>query len=157
MVFLGLGVEFHDEVLAVDGIFETLEFFYWPVEPAHEEEADGQAVGDEQGVLRVVGFGEVAEKSFHKAGHAIIDIGSAFAVGDAVEEGAELAAFGFDELVGFDGAEVAKILLAQARVFVCADEVEAILPAGAETREGLAGALVGGEVGAEGLAFENLE
>ena len=87
------------------------------MEPAHKKNANGHAVRNDDGVFGVVGFLEVAVKCGEKIADAVIDIGTGFAIFNAVVKCAEgiALAVGFGAL--FKVAQVSPFLFAQTRLF----------------------------------------
>lgn len=88
----------HDELAAVGEVLEALELADGPLVPAHEEDAEGEAVGDEHDVHVSAGAAvargleaaedDVGEQGLPEAGDAVVHVRRRLAVGEAVEEAA---------------------------------------------------------------------
>ena len=94
-------------------------------------------MGDQHTHAREVRLAELAPHALVEAAHAIVCVGGALAVGDAVEEVAVVGAL-LPHALHLGGAwlEVAKVLLAETRLFEDGNLI---------TREGRRGGVVGGE------------
>lgn len=114
---LPVRLETHLDDLAVRRVRDALELLDRPVEPAHEEEANGHAVGHHDHVFGEVGLGEVSVEGVEEGGHAVVHIGAGLAVGNAVIEHPVGVAGRVDELAFLLGAKVSPLLLADARIF----------------------------------------
>lgn len=86
--------------------------------PLHQEDAGHQAVSDQHADAGKVWLVELAPHALVEAAHAVVCVGGALAVGDAVEEVAVVGAL-LPHALHLSGAwlEVAKVLLAETRLF----------------------------------------
>jgi hypothetical protein len=92
--------------------------------PLHEEDSRHQAVGDQHAHAREVGLAKLPPHALVEAAHAVIGVGGAFSIGNAVEEVAIVGALLPHALhLGRTWLEVAKVLLAEARLFEDGDLV----------------------------------
>ena len=96
------------------------------VVPLHEEDTGHEAVGDEDTDAGEVVVAELAPEGLVEARDAVVGVGGALAVGDAVEEVAIVCALLPHALhLGTARLEVAKVLLAQAGLLVDGDVLAA--------------------------------
>lgn len=142
----------HDEELAVVHVSQVLKVLDGEVVPLHEEDAGHEAVGDEHADAGEAVLAKLAPQALVEAAHAVIGVGGALAVGDAVEEVPVVGALlpHALHLVGA-GLEVAKVLLAEPRLLVHLDvgpaEGGRLRVVGRERLEDALGRLTGAPVG----------
>ena len=176
----------HDEELAVVDVAQVLEVLDAEVVPLHQEDAGHEAVGDwgcsshvsvwvpwsahagsrgDGEVTQYADAGKVvlaklAPQALVEAADAVIGVGGALAVGNAVEEVAVVGALLPHALhLGAAGLEVAKVLLAKARLLVDLDVVAlegarlrvVAGQGGQDALGGLAGAAVGAREEVQGV------
>lgn len=95
---MAVGLQLHDDGLAVDGCGHTLKFFDGEMEEAHDKEPDCQAVCHEHAVFGKLWVGEIAVETAEQVVDAVVDVCAGFAAGDAVIERAVFAPFAADSV-----------------------------------------------------------
>lgn len=111
-------------------VAEIFEVFDCEMVPFHEEYTGHEAVSDENTDAGKVVLAKLAPETLVEAADAVVSVGGALAVGDAVEEVAVVSTFLPHALhFGAAGLKVAKVLLAEAGLFIDLD-------AGAAERRG---------------------
>ena len=81
----------YEGYLCIGGVVDVQKLVHRPVEPAHEEDAQGQAVGDQhqRGVVPKPARVDVPDHVVLKDGHAVVDVRAGLPIWEAVEEPAE--------------------------------------------------------------------
>lgn len=115
-VVLAAGLPLEDHELAVARVGYPLELLDRPVEPAHEEQTQGHAVGNDERVVGEVRLFKVAVQGAKKVADPVVDVGARFALGDAVVKRAVGVAGRVGGGAGGQVAQVAPLLLAHARL-----------------------------------------
>jgi hypothetical protein len=145
----------HDECATVAEVVEALELAHGPLVPPHEEDAEREAVGDDDDVhvLAALAGGrlepadvDVGAQRLAEAGDAVVDVGGGLAVGEAVEETAVAEAGLLLDAHLVAVLEVAEVLLPEARILPDAGDAARVLEGAADAAQRLQRAAVRGDV-----------
>ena len=80
------------------------------VEPAHDEQTDGQGMGNQYAVFREVGFGKIAVEGAEQVIDTVVYIRSSFATWETIIEDAVFPSFPTNLVEIFITAEVSPFL-----------------------------------------------